>query len=280
MSGVDPSAPFAGSSTLIFGGAQGIGRGVALEFARRGARVAIADINLAGAHETVELISGAGGQAQAIACDVTDDASVREAAAAAEANFGEIDILMNNVGVIISGDPQDIPLFEWRRIIELNLFSAIRSLELLLPKFIARGKGHIVNTASFAGLYPYAVNRLPYVTSKAALIALSEGLALYLHPKGVRVSCLCPGPVATNVMAGMKTWTEGAPMRGPGTQYRLKSTGETAVILADGMRDGRIIIPTDEAVWEDVQRHAASPDAFVQEKIDAFARGDLGILMR
>lgn len=277
MSGLAPSAPFAGSSTLIFGGAQGIGRGVALEFARRGARVAVADINLAGAEETVELISSAGGEAQAIACDVTSDESVRAAADAAQARFGEIDILMNNVGVIISGDPQDIPLFEWRRIIELNLFSAIRSLELLLPKFIARGKGHIVNTASFAGLYPYAANRLPYVASKAALIALSEGLAVYLHPKGVRVSCLCPGPVATGVMAAMKTWTEGAPMRGPGVQYRLKTPEETGVILADGMRDGRVIIPTDEAVWEDVQRHAASPDAFIQAKIDAFARGDLGL---
>jgi NAD(P)-dependent dehydrogenase (short-subunit alcohol dehydrogenase family) len=273
----EPSPPFAGASALIFGGAQGIGRGVALEFARRGARVAIADIKLDGAEETAESIRAAGGEAAAIACDVTDDASVRAAAEAAEARFGEIDILMNNVGVIVSGDPQDIPLFEWRRIIELNLFSALRGLELYLPKFVARGRGHIVNTASFAGMYPYAANRLPYVASKAALIALSEGLALYLHPKGVRVSCLCPGPVATNVMAGMKTWTEGAPMRGPGTQYKLKTTAETAVILADGMRDGRIIIPTDEAVWDDVQRHAASPDAFVQEKIDAFAKGDFGI---
>jgi NAD(P)-dependent dehydrogenase (short-subunit alcohol dehydrogenase family) len=273
----ESSPPFAGASALIFGGAQGIGRGVALEFARRGARVAIADIKLDGAEETAEAIRATGGEAAAIACDVTDDASVRAAAEAAEARFGEIDILMNNVGVIVSGDPQDIPLFEWRRIIELNLFSALRGLELYLPKFVARGRGHIVNTASFAGMYPYAANRLPYVASKAALIALSEGLALYLHPKGVRVSCLCPGPVATNVMAGMKTWTEGAPMRGPGTQYKLKTTAETAVILADGMRDGRIIIPTDEAVWDDVQRHAASPDAFVQEKIDAFAKGDFGI---
>jgi NAD(P)-dependent dehydrogenase (short-subunit alcohol dehydrogenase family) len=277
VSGLAPAAPFAGASTLIFGAAQGIGRGVALEFARRGARVVIADINLAGAQETAGRIAAAGGEAAAIACDVTDDASVREAVEAAEARFGAADILMNNVGVIVSGDPQDIPLFEWRRIIELNLFSALRSLELLLPRFIARGRGHIVNTASFAGLYPYAANRLPYVASKAALIALSEGLALYLQPKGVKVSCLCPGPVATGVMAAMRTWTEGAAMRGPGAQYRLKTPEETAVILADGMRDGRVVIPTDEAVWADVQKHAASPDAFIQEKIEAFARGDLGI---
>jgi len=275
-----PSPPFDGAQALIFGAAQGIGRAVAVEFARRGARVAIADINLAGAEETAGLIASAGGEAMAIACDVTNDESVRAAAAEAEARFGEIDILMNNVGVIVSGNPEDIPLAEWRRLLELNLFSTIRGVEIFLPKMIARGRGYIVNTASFAGLYPYAVNRLPYVASKAALIAMSESLAIYLHPKGVRVSCLCPGPVMTGVMGAMKTWTPDAPMRGPGLQYKLKQADEAAVILADGMRDGRVIIPTDELVWAEIQRHAANPDAFIQEKIDAFARGDTGIPTR
>ena len=114
---------------------------------------------------------------------------------------------MNNVGVILSGNPEDIPLAEWQRIVNLNLFSAVRSLEVFLPKMIARRSGYIVNTASFAGLYPYAANRIPYVASKAAVIAMSESLALHLLPQGVRVSCLCPGPVMTRVMEGMKTWS-------------------------------------------------------------------------
>jgi short-subunit dehydrogenase len=106
----------------------------------------------------------------------------------------EPDIVMNNVGAIMNGNPEDVPIGEWERIISLNLMSVVRSNAVWLPKLLARGRGHIVNTASFAGLFPYATSRMPYVVSKAGVIALSESLALYLHPQGIRVSCLCPGP--------------------------------------------------------------------------------------
>lgn len=267
---------FASNNALIYGGARGIGRAVALEFARRGARVAIADIDLNGAEEAAGLIKAAGGEATAIACDVTSDESVAGAGAAAEAAFGELDIVMNNVGVILSGNPEDIPVAEWRRILELNLFSSVRGCELFMSKMIARGRGHIVNTASFAGLYPYAANRLPYVASKAAVVAMTEGLALYLEPKGVRVSCLIPGPVMTGVMEGMKVWSKDVAMRGPGRQYKLMTPEQVAVVLADGMQAGRILIPSDDTVFEDLQRHAADPDAFIRAKIQAFADGDEG----
>jgi NAD(P)-dependent dehydrogenase (short-subunit alcohol dehydrogenase family) len=273
----NPGSLFEEKRVLIYGAARGIGRAVALEFARRGARVAIADIDQAGAQSTATEIVASGGQATSLACDVTDDESVRVAAAEAERRIGAIDILMNNVGVILSGNPEDIPLAEWQRIVNLNLFSAIRSLEVFLPKMIARGNGHIVNTASFAGLYPYAANRIPYVASKAALIALSESLAIYLHPKGVRVSCFCPGPVMTGVMQGMKQWSANVAMRGPGAQFKLITAEQAAATLADGMHDGRVVIPTHEEVSQVMQRHAASPDEFIQEKIDEFSRGELGL---
>ena len=271
-----PSAPFDGAAALIYGGGQGIGQAVALEFARRGARVAVADINIEGAQETAAAIKAAGGRAAAFACDVTREESVRDAAAQAEQALGEIDIVMNNVGTILHGNPEDIPTSEWRRIMDLNFFSAVHSNQIFLPKMIARGRGYIVNTASFAGLYPYAANRMPYVAAKAAIVALSESLALYLKPMGVQVACLCPGPVATGVMNGMKTWSENVAFRGPGGQYQVISAEQAATVLADGMRDGRVIIPTDEKVWAVLQAHAASPDAFIQTKIDAFAAGDFG----
>lgn len=267
---------FENQRALIYGAARGIGRAVALEFARRGAELALADIDLAGAEATAADITKIGGKAIGLACDVMSDESVRAAAAQAQRHLGELDIVMNNVGVILSGNPEDIPMSEWQRILSLNLLSVVRSLEVFLPKMIARGRGHIVNTASFAGLYPYAINRMPYVASKAAVVALSESLALYLQPKGIRVSCLCPGPVATSIMEGMKAWSTNAPMPGPGTQYKIKTAEEVATILADGMRDGRILIPTDEKVWEVMQRHADSPDRFIQEKVEEFARGDWG----
>jgi NAD(P)-dependent dehydrogenase (short-subunit alcohol dehydrogenase family) len=141
---------------------------------------------------------------------------------------------------------------------------------------LARGRGHIVNTGSFAGLYPFAASRMPYVAAKAAVIALSESMALYLHPKGIRVSCLVPGPVMTGVMDGMKTWSTNVVMRGPGSGLTIKTVEAVATTLADGMRDGRVIIPTHEEVWETLRHHAADPDAFIQAKIDEFASGDDG----
>ena len=271
---------FANKRALIFGGAKGIGRAIALEFAKRGAQIAVADIDQASAEETALAIVAAGGRARSFHCDVSSDESVRATAEAAESALGEIDIVVNNVGVILSGNPEDIPIEGWQRVINLNLFPVIRSNAVLLPKLIARGSGHIVNTASFAGLYPYAANRMPYVASKAAVIALSESLALYLQPQGIRVSCFCPGPVMTGVMQGMKTWSDNVAMRGPGTQFKLMTADEAAVVLADGMSAGRVIIPTHEAVWEVIREHAASPDAFIDKKIEEFASGNSGLPAR
>ena len=206
-------APFAGANALIYGGAKGIGRAVALEFARRGARVAVADLDEAAAQDAAAAIIAAGGQAMALATNVLSDDSVRATAAAAEAQLGEIDIVMNNVGGMLNGHPEDIPMSEWQRMMDLNYFAAVRSQEIFLPKMIARGRGHIVNTASFAGLYPYAASRIPYAGAKAAVIAMTESLAIYLQPQGIRVSCLIPGPVMTGVLDTMTSWTPDCPMR-------------------------------------------------------------------
>ena len=262
---------------LVYGAARGIGRAVALEFARRGASVAVADIDESGAEEAAQAIAAAGGEAIGIACDVTRDDSVRAAAELAEQRLGEIDIVMNNVGVILSGNPDDIPVAEWQRILDLNLLSAVRGTAAFLPRMVARGHGYIVNTASFAGLYPYATNRIPYAAAKAAVVAMTEGLALYLLPLGVRVSCLCPGPVATRVSEGIKSWSAGAVLRGPGSQFRLMTPDEVAAVLADGMRDGRVLIPSHESVFDVMREHAAAPDRFLHEKLAAFARGENGL---
>lgn len=271
---------FADKSALIFGAANGIGRAVAMEFARRGATVAVADIDYESAIQTAETILNAGGRAMALSCDVTSDQSMLSAVGDAEAAYGDIDIVVNNVGVIVSGNPEDMPLSEWQRVVDLNLFPAIRSNDIFLPKLLARGCGHIVNTASFSGLYPYASNRIPYAASKAALLALSESLALYLEPKGVSISCFCPGPVMTNVTKSMKTWSEDAVMSGPGSQYDLMSAEEAAIKLADGMAAGKIFIPTHEHVLESMRDHAGDPDAFIRKKIEAIASGDLGLPKR
>ncbi len=270
------NAPFAGAHALIFGGARGIGKAVAKEWARRGASIAVADIAEAEAAETVAEIEAEGGTAVALKANVLSEESIAETAATAEKAFGEIDIVMNNVGSMLNGHPEDIPFAEWHRIMDINYFAAVRGVLHFLPKFLARGKGHIVNTASFAGVFPYAASRVPYAAAKAAIISMSENLAVYLEPKGIRVSCLIPGPVMTGVMDSMTSWTEDCPLRGPGGETTLLLPEQLATVLADGMAAGRIYIPSDPVAFGIGQRLAADPDAFIRAKIAEFASGERG----
>jgi NAD(P)-dependent dehydrogenase (short-subunit alcohol dehydrogenase family) len=272
----NPNAPFTGSTALVIGAGANIGRSVVQEFARRGARVIAADLNAEGAQETADLVKEAGGEAYAIACDVGSDASVRNAADEAERLLGPIDIVMNNAGIISGGNPEDIPVAEWQRMMDINFFGMVRSNEVFLPRMIARGRGYIVNTASFAGLYPFATSRIHYAASKAAVVSMSENLALYLMDKGIRVSCLCPGPVMTTSVLGMRHFSENYTMRAPGSHLFVKSQDEAAIALANGMRDGRIIIPTHEELWETLDRRGPRLDDFIRGKHAEFSAGDSG----
>jgi NAD(P)-dependent dehydrogenase (short-subunit alcohol dehydrogenase family) len=268
---------FPGQIALVFGGAKGIGKAASLEFARRGALIAVADIDEPAARETANAIIAKGGRAIGLRANVLSEDSIAQTASRAEAELGEIDVVMNNVGAMLNGHPEDIPMAEWQRMMDLNYFSAVRSVKHFLPKFLSRGSGYIVNTASFAGLYPYAASRMPYAATKAAIIALTESLAIYLEPKGIRVSCFIPGPVMTDIMNNMTSWSENCPMRGPGSELDLKDVAETATRLADGMEAGRIMISSDDNVWNLVQKWAESPDRFIRDKIEAFAQGDAGL---
>ncbi len=267
---------FENKGVLLIGGGRNIGREIAQEFARRGARVAVADIDRAGADETARLIEAAGGRAIGIACNVGSDESIADTVAQAESFLGDIDVLMNNAGILHSGNPEDFPVAEWQRMFDVNFFGAVRANAVVLPKMIARGQGYIVNTASFAGLYPYATSRVPYAASKAALVSMSENLAIYLLPLGINVSCLCPGPTMTTSVQGMKPWSDNVVMRGPGRFLEVKSQEEVAKILADGMCAGRVLIPTHEQGWDYIRQHGNAPDNFIHQKIGEFARGDSG----
>ena len=218
----------------------------------------------------------AGGEALGFGCDVTSEKALQTLADEAESAFGPMDIVMNNAGILSGGNPEDIPLAAWQQIMDVNFFGMVRSNAIFLPQMLARGAGHIVNTASFAGMYPFASSRVHYAASKAAVLSMSENLALYCLPLGVKISCLCPGPVMTTSANGMKHYSENYTMRMPGSHLTLKSQEETARIMGDGMAAGRIIIPTDEAVWDTLVRYAPSHDAFIRAKAAEFAAGDSG----
>ena len=270
------SKTFAGKNALIIGGGQNIGRRVAQEWARRGARVAVADIGKEGAEETAEILAASGARSIGLYCDVTDGASVLAAIEAAEAALGPLDIHMNNAGILSGGNPEDIPLDEWRRMFEVNLFGMVRANNIVVPRMMKRGSGHIVNTASFAGLYPFAASRVHYAASKAAVVSMSENLALHLMQFGIKVSCLCPGPVMTTSVHGMKHFTKDYPMRAPGGALFVKSQQETAAILADAMEQGKIVIPTHDEVWTTLEAAAKDPDEFIARKHAEFLGGDFG----
>lgn len=267
---------FAGKTALIIGGGQNIGRRVAQEWARRGARVAVADLAGDAAKQTAADLRAAGAEAIGLACNVTDEGSVLAAIDAAEAALGPIDIHMNNAGLLSGGNPEDIPLGEWQRMFDVNVFGMVRANAVVVPRMIARGSGHIVQTASFAGLYPFAASRVHYAASKAAVISYSENLALYLMPLGIKVTCLCPGPVMTTSANEMRHFSQDYTMRAPGSHLTVMSQQDTARVLSDAILADRIVVPTHEEGWASLRDWAASPDAFIAARHAEYLAGDPG----
>lgn len=189
----------AGKVGVVTGGASGIGREVALAMARRGADLVIADVNQERLAETSAAIRALGRRAETIPTDVSRDSDVQELARRSVELMGHVDVLMNNAGVVLGGPVEEIPISDWEWIIGINLLGPIRGVRAFLPHMLERGSGHIVNTASFAGLMAHNPMTIPYDTTKHGVVGFSSGLALYLRPKGIGVSVLCPGYVRTNL---------------------------------------------------------------------------------
>jgi NAD(P)-dependent dehydrogenase (short-subunit alcohol dehydrogenase family) len=190
---------FEGAVAVITGGASGIGRGIALEAARRGARVAIADIHDDRLRDTVEELRDAGADAFGAHCDVTSDADVDALRDAVLERFGHVDLLCNNAGVAVMGPPERVLMEDWEWILQVNVLGLVRGVRAFVPAMLERGRGHVVNTASVAGTWAYTWDAAPYITSKFAAYGYSEALARRLHPMGIGVSVLCPGLVLTNL---------------------------------------------------------------------------------
>ena len=144
-------------------------------------------------------ITDAGGSAIALGADVSKEADLQALRDACLSAFGRVDVVMNNVGVLAMGPPETLPDAAWQRAFDVNVMSIARSNRVFLPLLIAQGRGHVVNTASASGLLAYGFDRLPYVASKHAVVGITEALALYLAPKGIGVTCLCPSGVTTNI---------------------------------------------------------------------------------
>jgi NAD(P)-dependent dehydrogenase (short-subunit alcohol dehydrogenase family) len=252
---------------IVTGAASGIGEGSALALARAGMRVVVADIDMAGAEAVAASARNLGVAALSAACDVGDIASFISLRDLVLDQFGRVDVVMNNAGVILSGLPEEIPLSEWERVLSVNLLSVVRSNQVFLPLLKRQRSGHIVNTASFAGLMTYSYDRLPYTASKAAIVQISEGLAIYLRPFGIGVTCLCPGPVRTNIMRSSKAWSTGLDVRGPGPEFGLLEPDAVGEMVVDAIRRNVFMLPTHQAVFGKLIERATDWDGFLDRQI-------------
>jgi NAD(P)-dependent dehydrogenase (short-subunit alcohol dehydrogenase family) len=180
---------------IVTGGANGIGRALAKRFAAEGARgVIVADLELSEAERVATEINGL-----AIKTDVGNESEITDLVAKVTEEYGRVDLFCSNAG--IGGLPgfEEVPFTAWQKIWEVNVMSHIFAARAVLPQMIERGSGYLLNTASAAGLLTQ-IGSAPYSVTKHAAVAFAEWLAITYGDRGIKVSCLCPQGVRTNML--------------------------------------------------------------------------------
>ncbi|HWL77944.1 SDR family oxidoreductase [Microbacterium sp.] len=267
-----------GKVAVVTGGSSGIGRGIALAFARAGMSVVVTGRSRDHLDETVAEFAARGLEATPLQVDVTDLQAMTDAAADVERRFGRVDVLVNNAGIGLTGPVAGATPSDWDWVIDVNIRGVGNGIQAFLPRIRARGEGgHIVNTSSMAGLMPIVAGL--YSMTKAAVIGLSEALHIELKPEGIGVSAYCPGPVHSNIASAVKNrpqqygesgytpppdgfaeWSKTQP---------YMSAEEAGERVLQGIRRGDLFILTHpEFKAGVVDRHRTIEDAFPDEPID------------
>jgi len=235
---------------IVTGGGSGIGEGLCRELARRGARVVVADINSGEAERVAESITGAitrdGGQATAGTVDVSRAEEVSRLTEETAAAYGRLDYMFNNAGFAIGGDFRDLTLDHWHRVLDVDLYGVLHGMQAAYPIMVRQGFGHIVNTSSAAAFFA-APGNAPYCTAKHALVGLSLSLRLEGIDLGVKVSCVCPGFVRTNVyrnaeVAGMTLPADVPREQLAGAPAKMMEPGRAAQVILDGVARNKAMI--------------------------------------
>jgi NAD(P)-dependent dehydrogenase (short-subunit alcohol dehydrogenase family) len=220
--------------TVVTGGASGIGAASARNFAARGAKVVVADLNGEGA---AAVAADIGGIAQA--CDVSKEADINALVKAAEEAYGPVDIFFSNAAVATGSDPLSTDIKVWNDQWQINVMAHVFAVRAVLPGMLERGSGYLIHTASMAGILTSHGN-LPYAVTKHAVVGLAEWLSVTYHDKGVRTSLLAPLGVRTPMLGDTDSpFARNA--AGP-----IREPEEVAEMVASAVEDERFLILTDE----------------------------------
>ncbi|MEC0211329.1 3-oxoacyl-ACP reductase FabG [Paenibacillus ehimensis] len=191
-----------GKTALITGGAAGIGRETAALFAQEGARVIIADYNKQQGEEAIQALLQKGADAHFIEVDVSDSGSVTKMAAEALAQYGAVDVLINNAGITQDRTLAKMTEEEWHRVIQVNLNGVFYCTKALIHSMIERGSGKIISTASIVGVHGN-IGQTNYAAAKAGIIGMTKTWAKELGPKGIQANAVAPGFIETGMVANM-----------------------------------------------------------------------------
>jgi NAD(P)-dependent dehydrogenase (short-subunit alcohol dehydrogenase family) len=192
---------FDGAVAIVTGGASGIGRALAGALAKRGCEVMVADLQIKLAQEVASEICAFGVRAKAVKVDVTDFPAMRKLVKETVNRTGRLDYIFNNAGIAIGGGVDLYGIGDWNKVIDVNLLGVINGIQAAYQIMLKQGFGHIVNTASMAGLMPGPGN-VVYTATKHAVVGLSLSLRAEAAQTGMRVSVICPGVIRTPILEG------------------------------------------------------------------------------
>ena len=251
---------------VVTGAASGIGRALALRFAREGMKIVLADVEGGALEESVAAVRGAGAKAVAVHTDVSRAAEVEVLATRTLEAFGAVHVVCNNAGVAISGPVWTQTLADWEWVLGVNLWGVIHGVRVFTPILLDQGApAHIVNTASMAGL-TCVPNMAIYTVSKHGVVALSETLHHELAALGspVKVSVLCPGFVDTRI--GDSARTRPSPLSDKPAASRSAEAAEAGRrLLASGLSPGRVADAVVDAIR--AERLYVFPAAELRDRI-------------
>ena len=227
---------------IVTGGASGIGQALCEELGRRGAKVVAADIHQERAERVVAAISATGGKAEAARLDVTRSEEVQKLVDRTGSGHGRLDYMFNNAGIATLGEVRDMTPEQWERIIQINLMGVVYGTTAAYSRMVKQGFGHIVNTASQAGLYPVS-GTTSYALTKHGVVGLSTSLRTEGAGLGVKVSVICPGPVVSRIVedatrVGKYEWDVFSEV----PQFMLMDTAKAARVILRGVARNRAII--------------------------------------